>query len=174
MTTADRQRIEGFYQQYNRLMFQIARLILADSALAEDAVSEAFVKLIQHHEKFRAMEPHQAKAYIISTLRTTALNLRKQKRPVVSDEALVLLPDGNVDIESEAVAKESRGRVQEVIAQLPDKLRIVAHGYFVQGLGHEEIARLYGISVSASKKRLERAKVQLRAGEMSPFFELDC
>jgi len=174
MTEKDREMMAGLYRTYSRLMFQIARLVLADSAGAEDAVSEAFLKIIRHCEKFHEMEAHQIKAYIVSTIRTTAYNMHKQRKPVASDEALFALPDEKTNIEDEVTKAESRATITAVIAQLPDKLRTVAHAFFVQGLSHEDIARMYGISVSASKKRLERAKLRLREGEMSPFFGQDC
>jgi len=47
----DRNKIEQIFLKYRGLMHYIARSILTDSSLADDAVSESFLKIMKNMDK---------------------------------------------------------------------------------------------------------------------------
>ena len=66
------------------------------------------------------------------------------------------------DPESAASAADERGRLVRALGELPDGLRVVVVLRDVYDLPHREIARELGISQSAAKVRLHRARRLLR------------
>ena len=52
-TQEEKSKFEEIYIQYRKLMFVCAKSILKDDALAEDAVHNAFIKIIRHLQKRR-------------------------------------------------------------------------------------------------------------------------
>ncbi len=71
--------------------------------------------------------------------------------------------NADADVELLAHASELRSRLDEALEQLPPRLRAVVVLRDVYDLPHEAIAAELGISVSAAKVRLHRARHRLRA-----------
>lgn len=165
MSDSDKAMLERLYHTYHRLMIYVANKIIPDPHLAEDAVSESFVKIIRYREKFRTMKCHQEKVYIVNIIKTTSINmkLKKDRHAHETDDLSDDMPDPNINILNDVTANEGYDSMVMAVLSLPDKLRDVAYCYFTHGMTHEEIAKELGISVSASKKRLERAKIKVRA-----------
>ena len=79
--TEDASKIAELYSMYEQKMFYEARGILNDDQLAEDAVQEAFLKLIRHRDRLSTLRPQQISSYVWQTLRSTAIDIyRKNKR----------------------------------------------------------------------------------------------
>ena len=141
-----------------------ARRIMPDDALAEDAVSETFIKIMNHREKLFNLECHQIKAYIVNIVHTTCYDILKKRNryPHESDDDLEYLPDERVNILIDITSEESYQTIITEFEKLPDKLRDVAHRYLALEMSHEEIANELGITVATSKKRLSRAKTIIK------------
>ena len=74
--------------------------------------------------------------------------------------------------ESLLIEAERRQQVVSALAQLPDEQAIVLELHRIDGLPHKEIAGLLGISVAASRKRLERAALSLETAIREPMPEV--
>ena len=160
----DKVLVEQLFDNYHRLMLYIANQILNDHALAEDSVSESFIKIIRHRDKLRDVSSHQTKAYIVNIVRTTSLNLIKQRaiRSHEPEEFLDDVADENINIQDDLVAKEGVATIMKAFQTLPIILKDVAYLYFTHELSHDEIAETLNISVAASKKRLSRARLAIK------------
>ena len=168
----DKRKIEQIWHKYHGLMQYEARKILDDDA-AEDAVSEAYIKIIRNIHKFQDITSYQTRVYIVSIVRSTSIDvlrnmMRLKGRVEDSDELLEIAPDGDVDILGDLLAKEGLAAIETALASLPDHLKDVICLHLVDGISHVEIARMLGITEGASKMRLLRAKERIRkrlAGE---------
>ena len=74
--TEDASKIAELYSMYEQKMFYEARGILNDDQLAEDAVQEAFLKLIRHRDRLSTLRPEQISSYAWQTLRSYGYILR--------------------------------------------------------------------------------------------------
>ena len=72
-----------------------------------------------------------------------------------------------------ATTIELRDRVDEALRDLPPRLRAVVVLRDVYDLPHEAIAAELGISVSAAKVRLHRARHKMRSQLFPEFDEVD-
>jgi RNA polymerase sigma-70 factor (ECF subfamily) len=163
----DRKEIEEICKKYLRTMMCAAFNILKDHALAEDAVSESFVKIIKSLNKIKSLECHPKVRYIVIIVENTAKDImRKRLKETsmmdVSEDSLEKIPDEDIDILSGLVVKESCDLLTDAIKSLPDKLKEVAYLYMVMGHSHDEISEMLGISYNTSKKRLSRAKEKVK------------
>jgi len=60
------------------------------------------------------------------------------------------------------VSQDGCNSVIDAFRKLPEMLKDVAYHYFVFERSHNEIAEILNISVSASQKRLSRARVIIK------------
>ena len=71
---------EQIYQTYRGAMFGIAVAVLRDHHLAEDAVSEAFLKIAKNINKISALDGQVRRDYIVIITRNSALDLYRQRQ----------------------------------------------------------------------------------------------
>jgi len=162
----NRSKVEKIWGLYRGLMIYEARRILNDSALAEDAVQESFIKLIRYLEKIDDITSHETKAYIVSIVRSICIDMLRKagsgKDNLNLDDVVEIIPDDNPDILSKIALSESFNVVKEAIQALPPDQRIVIHLFLIEEHSHAEIAEILGITESASRARLKRAKNAIR------------
>ncbi len=72
--------IENSYKLYEQKMYQVAYSVLHDPGLAEDAVQEAFVKLMKHNVYFEDLESDECKRYMITVIKHSSIDIYNKKR----------------------------------------------------------------------------------------------
>lgn len=156
----DKEKFEKLYDEYGRLMKYIACDILEDEYLAEDAVHEAFIKLIRYLKKIDDVKCPKTKTFIAILIRSISLDmLKKEKRVKFSniDDALDS-PTENKDFLDNINTTE----LVLAISSLPNTYRDIIELKAYYELSDREIADILKISSSAARKRLERARKALK------------
>ena len=144
--------------------YTLALRLTGNQEDARDVVQEAYLRAFRGLNKFRGDAQFSTWLYrITANCASTALGKRKRHRHEDIDEQFAL-SDENPDIDPEERADASllRDRVSEAVALLPPKLRAVVVLRDMYDLPHEQIAQELGISETAAKVRLHRARRQLR------------
>ncbi len=77
----DRNKAAEIYKRYYGTMIYIAKSILHDTHLAEDAVSEAFIRIINNLEKIDTFDCYKTRGFVVIIIRHVAIDmLRRQNR----------------------------------------------------------------------------------------------
>ncbi len=156
--------IEKCYQLYEQKMYQAAFGILHDSGCAEDAVQEAFLKLMKGQVYFGNAESEDCKRYIITVIKHSAIDLYNKKK---KEQEILCFLDGDIDGDSKGEAPKERGREEEeelktLILGLRPKYYDVVEALALKNLSVKETSRRLGISEANVRKRFERAKKMLK------------
>ena len=152
----ERQEFEAFYRKNRRLGMGKAYAILGNEALAEDALSEGFLRLAKCFQKVHDLPSHKLQAYFVIIVRNVSLDmLRKEQREqtLPFDEELYTdepLPDADVS------------RLKECMERLSDTDREILYLRYDLALEYGDIASTLGISEAASRQRVRYAKAKLR------------
>lgn len=169
----DQHEHEQMVRDHIGWMLVLARQLVGERSLAEDAVQNAFVAA------FRALPAFEGRSSIKTWLHRITVNaclmiLRKHKRlaeqPI--DEYLPEFDRSNCRIEAPwgylATAEEILDNqrlcllVAEKVAMLPDTYRIVFQLRDIEQYDTSEVAELLDISASNVKVRLHRARAALK------------
>ncbi len=155
--------IDALYRLYEQPMYYEAYKILHDEYLAEDAVHEAFVRLIRNRGKIADPSSPTARGYAFKTLRSAALDLyrtcRKQREICCAlDETTENLCAHEDPAPSFPLS---------LIAELPEKYAAVMRCLFVDGLSVRETAAVLRIREDLVRKRCERARRLLKPALIS-------
>ncbi len=152
----DKSKFEELYCSYRNLMYYIARDILHDDGLAEDAVQEAFCRLVKNFSKIGEVHCNKTKKYIVLIIRSTAIDIyRKQmgREAVLSEEW---------QMEDESCTVEPvQDRVLQAIYELKPAYADILLMKYVQGLENHEIASLLKKREGTVRVTLSRAKKEL-------------
>ena len=158
----DRSKFELIYETYHRLMFFLAKQILPDDRDAEDAVQEAFIRIIKNLDRISDPKCPKTKHFIVIIVKRTAIDIRKKqerepKMVTMDEEAVDSVADESPDLE----AIDERLDLSEAIAGLPDTYRDVILMKYYQGFSDTEITELTGMSLDSVRKTIQRARKKL-------------
>jgi len=143
--------------------FALVRRLIANRAIAEDLFQETMMALFERLPQFRREAPLGAWLRQIAVSRCL-MYLRSpwhRARLHLESDGEVDIPHGLSALVTSPPAVESFD-VERALASLSPTTRAVVWLYEVEGYSHQEIAQLFGRSLSFSKSQLARAHVRLR------------
>ncbi len=70
----DKEKLAELYQLYEKQLYAIAMAVLHNHAQAEDAVSEAYYRVVRHIGMLGKPDSPQTRQYMIRTIRSTAIS----------------------------------------------------------------------------------------------------
>ena len=146
---------ESVYNTYADLLYRVALAKLCSAADAEDAVQDVFLKYMSKTPVFFS-ENHEKAWFIRVTINRCCDIIRHRSYQ----------PSLNLDDITE-IAAEDEGYISELfdrLSGLPDKYRETVTLHCLEGFSLSETANILGISLSATKMRLSRAREMLREG----------
>lgn len=131
---------------------------------AEDVLQEAFIKVFEKIDTFRAEA--SLHSWIKRIVVNTALNHQRSKLymyPMVDVEQLTHTAE-----QVSALASFAHEELLELIAELPNGCRVIFNLYAIEGYSHKEIGELLKVSEGTSKSQYARARqlLQKRLNEM--------
>lgn len=155
---AAEQRIADLYRTYGPAIFARCRRILDDNAAAEDATQETFIRVQRHLA--RAPDGREALAWIYRIATNYCLNeVRNRKVRATPTE---VLPERCAQPGAVERLLADQDLVRRLVTQAPEKLRVVAWLYHVDGLEQAELAKVLDVSRRTIVNRLADFEAYMR------------
>ncbi len=148
------------YDHYRLLMLRKADAILHSPNLAEDAVSEALIRIYRNLHKISDPASNSAIAFVVTISKNCALTLLQQERRYQPEPELETADYGD-NLEQTVVSGLSEQDIYLLTNQLSEELRSVFVLKYAYDYSHREIGQLLGINENNVTVRLHRAKKKL-------------
>lgn len=182
----DRHAFESLVDKYRRPIMNLIYRTIGDAAEAEDLAQSTFVQVFRSAHRYRDAAKFSTWLYTIA--RNLCLNeLRRRSRhpaesldatfPDSDDQPRHPVVDGKAPTPPDALLeRELELKIQEALGALPPNQRLAVLLCRQEDLSYEDIARVVGCSVSATKSLIhrgretlkQRLKPYLRTGSWSP------
>lgn len=159
----DRSLAERLYYEYSQPMYRIAYSILKDETKAEDAVSDALVKIIRYIDKFRGLPCNKTRGLIVICIRRVCFNLLKREKLIDFTELDDEQVSGDMHTEEIIISIADYEKLCAYIATMDHKYRDVLRLKYFLGFSDDEIAGLLDISPQNVRIRIHRARAQLKS-----------
>lgn len=178
----DRSAFTFLLRRHQTPLYNFALRHLGNAPAAEEAVQDAFVRVVQnandfkHEARFSTWLYAIARNQCIDQIRKRTLrrhpSLDEPKRAGAGDGPTLGegTADGRADVERAAVSGEIRERLLAAVEQLPDEQREVFLMREVSSLPFKEIAQIVGVPENTVKSRMRYALERLQAA-LSEFEE---
>jgi RNA polymerase sigma-70 factor, ECF subfamily len=157
-----RREFEERLAECGPLAYRVARGVLRNTADAEDVAQEALLRAYRRFDRLR--DRNRFRAWLVRIAFRLALDrLRSGKRRELRD-TLWSQPERQppaATVEDIAASNEFQAHLENALAELPEKLRLVLLLAAMEGRSIEEIAALAGIPVGTVKSRIFLARKQL-------------
>jgi RNA polymerase sigma-70 factor (ECF subfamily) len=162
---AEEEAVAGLVSQYAGTLYRVAYSVLRNAADAEDAVQEAFVRVLRHRDTLH--EVRDQRVWLIRIVWNVVLDRKRRMktRPETDDVAELarVLPAAGLSADERVAAAQHHAHVLACVEKLPAKERQVLMLSAFEELTSVEIAEVLGISESSVRSRLFRAR-NLMAG----------
>jgi RNA polymerase sigma-70 factor (ECF subfamily) len=157
-----RREFEERLAECGPLAYRVARGVLRNTADAEDVAQEALLRAYRQFDRLR--DRTRFRAWLVRIAFRLALDrLRSSKRREVRD-TLWSQPEYHqpaANAEDLAAANEFQSHLDNALAELPEKLRLVLLLAAMEGHTIDEIAGMLEISTGTVKSRIFYARRQL-------------
>lgn len=159
----DASGLEPLVVRYQVKAVRMAFLITHDETLAQDAVQDAFLRMIrgiQHFDETRPFEPYFLRIVINTALRLA--KLEKQSIPLEDLDDVKSLLDRAATVELQAEFAHLRKEILSAISKLSPRQRAVIIQRYYLGMNEEEMALSSGAAPGTVKWLLNAARSRLR------------
>jgi len=164
-TQADEETLAALVSQYAGTLYRVAFSVLRNPSDAEDAVQEAFLRVLRHRDTLG--EVRDQRVWLIRIVWNIVLDRKRRAktRPETDDVAELarVLPCEGLSAEERAAAAQHHAYVLACVEKLPAKERQVLMLSAFEELNSVEIASVLGVTESSVRSRLFRAR-NLMAG----------
>ena len=82
-TEEEKNKFEQIYSQYRLTMFYVAKSILKDDFLSEDAVHDAFINIAKSLDNISDAVSIRTKGYVVIIVRNICFNILKKQKQIV-------------------------------------------------------------------------------------------
>lgn len=133
--------------------------MLADEALARDAVQDIFIKVYLNLSRFNEQSSFSTWLYSITYNFCIDLIRKKKKVPITfTDDAERIGDQIDVDIPDSVLLEMKHGRLEKVLAKMPEGDRIILLMKYMDDMSIKDIADFFQKTESAIKMQIMRAK----------------
>ncbi len=152
--------LAALVEQYAGTLYRVAFSVLRNPSDAEDAVQEAFLRVLRHGDDLDEVRDHRV--WLIRIVWNIVLDRKRRAktRPETDDveELARVLPANGLSAEERAAAAQHHAHVLSCVERLPAKEREVLALSAFEELSSVEIASILGITESSVRSRLFRAR----------------
>ena len=151
ISKGENKALEELFLLYKEKVFRMALAILGDRFLAEDVVQETFLRVQQNAKSYQFR--NSEREWIMTIAHNIAIDiLRKRKKEMVQEEII-----GHGEISDDVIGCDNDVGFLQLIEPLNELDKQIVSLHLISELKHREIAHILNMSVSAVKKRYERA-----------------
>lgn len=163
-TQEEKDKFTAVYEQYQHFCWYVARQLLEDDQLAEDAVQETFLALTRHLDRIGDPESAATRKFLMTIAKNKAIDILRRRRGDVdsSGEMPLELADLAPDLLSQYITRENYNHLISCVLELDEHYRVVFEYKFVHQLSDKEIADLLGVTPKLVNVRYFRARKKLQ------------
>ena len=148
--------LDGIITRWERPLLRLCFAFLCDTALAEDAVQETFLKAWKSRDRFRGEA--EEKTWLTRIAINTCKDMLKSSWAKRTDRSVTpdSLPEGSVPFD------ERDDTVTRAVMCQPQKIKEVTLLHWYQGMTLNEMAKVLKLPRSTVNYRLKKAKAMLK------------
>lgn len=150
---------ELLYRRHFSFAMSVCIRYTADEHEAMEIVNDSYMKVLEKIDEFdttRQFRPWYGRILVNSAIDNYRRNTRHSSQLQINDIAVTEEREPEID------AQLSAADIVSLISQLPEQQRITFNLSEIEGYSHDEIGGMLGITASASRANLSRARRALR------------
>lgn len=160
----DRAYMTRLFVKYQRLMYRTIYDILGDKWTTEDVLQTTLLRLIDHLDTLRRLEPEGLAGYIAAARRHTAYNAVRDsgRHPWLPLDGGPEVPDERQEVEDRVLRRLELNALAQVWPRLDENTRWLLEARYILDYSDGELARELGVKPDSVRMALTRARRKAR------------
>lgn len=160
----DRAYMTRLFVKYQRLMYRTIYDILGDKWATEDVLQTTLLRLIDHLDTLRRLEPEGLAGYIAAACRHTAYNAVRDsgRHPWLPLDGEPEVPDERQEVEDRVLRRLELDALAQVWPRLDENTRWLLEARYILDYSDGELARELGVKPDSVRMALTRARRKAR------------
>lgn len=164
----DEAGLEAIYDRYAHRIYSLARSVLKDEGLAEDAVQEVFANIWRKAASYRP-EMSAPGTWIMSVAHHKIVDIYRSRRRTADltmepePETLLRIPDRAPSVEQQAESNLDARLVRAALLELPEEQSRPLYLSAWYGYSQSEIANMLDVPLGTVKTRMRLGMQKLKA-----------
>lgn len=160
----DRAYMTRLFVKYQRLMYRTIYDILGDKWTTEDVLQTTLLRLIDHLDTLRRLEPEGLAGYIAAACRHTAYNAVRDsgRHPWLPLDGEPEVPDERQEVEDRVLRRLELDALAQVWPRLDENTRWLLEARYILDYSDGELARELGVKPYSVRMALTRARRKAR------------
>ncbi|EPR69908.1 RNA polymerase sigma-70 factor [Cyclobacterium qasimii] len=162
---SDSKAFRDFFNLYYARLLRLANYYLTSMYASEEVVSSVFIGVWNNRKKL--IDITKIEAYLFTSVKYKCINYIRDNKSceMVPLNDLYEMPHHEISSPiNELLDQELRGKVLEIIDNLPPRCKLVFELVKDEGLKYKEVAEMLDISVKAVEAHVSKAMITIRKG----------
>src|SRR5210317_1571327 len=144
---SDEEAAREFFEIFHPKLVRFAALYISSTSIANDLVSDVFLKLFRNKSKLEDIRDIQY--YLYKSVKNQCISYFKKRKDEVSIDEIEWEDAGYtyeiINPESEFLTKELADKIEEIINNFPPKRKIIYKMVVIDGLKYKEAAEILNL-----------------------------
>ena len=151
-TDHEKHEFMALYAEYHAVMLRVAKKYFpVDQMAREDAVQNAWIKIVKNFQKIMAIECKKRGAYCVIIVKNECISILRKNKAAISLDELPLAT-------SDELKGDSFASITQLIHEMPEKYRTVLELRFIEEWSTREIARQLSVPEATISTRIFRGR----------------
>ncbi|MCR8635865.1 MULTISPECIES: RNA polymerase sigma factor [Paenibacillus] len=160
----DEEAYRFLIERHSQYIYTLVYRMVEHRETAEDLTQDIFIKLYRSLGQFRGDAKFTTWLYRLTVNLVTDFRRSQRRKPyeAILDKVKGWMGKRQEEPEAMALQKEEQETVQRLLAELPDKYRLILYLYHFKQLSYHEIAEATQLPLKTIETRLYRGKALLK------------
>lgn len=151
-TDHEKHEFMALYAEYHAVMLRVAKKYFpVDQMAREDAVQNAWIKIVKNFQKIMAIECKKRGSYCVIIVKNECISILRKNKAAISLDELPLAT-------SDELKGDSFASITQLIHEMPEKYRTVLELRFIEEWSTREIARQLSVPEATISTRIFRGR----------------
>jgi len=164
----DRTFMEQLYIKHRKIMYKTAYSMLRNDQDIEDIINTACISIIGKIDRLRGFDSCTLQAYLVSTIKNTAINFIKKRDRIRDhtasdpDSAFATAVSNDPEVDRDLLRRLDLENLKQALRNLPEQEMTLLQMKYVLDLPDEQIAKEFGIKRASVRSYLSKARRHAR------------
>ena len=161
----ERQKMTDLYEEHKYALLNYAMTILRNQDMAEDAVHNAFISIIEKKEKYLNLDCMDFRRSVVIIVRNKCIDILRRQKPydIKSVEELeIFLESDEVPVDEQVVFKSEYELIRKYMNSIDEISKQVLLMKYILNMSYKEIGMELGMTPKHVDTRIMRAKEKVR------------
>jgi RNA polymerase sigma-70 factor (ECF subfamily) len=164
-TEQERKKMTDLYEEHKYALLHYAMKFTRNQDMAEDAVHNAFISIIQKKEKYLNLDFMDFRRSAVIIVRNKCIDILRKQKPFSNksiEELEIFLESNEVPVDEQVIFESKYELIRKHINSIDEISKQVLHMKYILNMTYKEIGGELGKTAKHVDTRIMRAKEKVR------------